>query len=75
MEEGQKRDGQKFKSEGAGVHAAVRVASPKPTAMGKPVENPRDAVAEAVVVIWLVNQATDKGNNSQKEKRGREDAA
>jgi hypothetical protein len=39
------------------------------------VESPRDAVTEAVVVIWLVKQATDKGNNSQKEKRGREEAA
>jgi hypothetical protein len=59
VEKGQKRDGKKFKSEGAGVHAGVRVASPKPTAMGKPMENPRNAVAEAVVVIWLVKQATD----------------
>jgi hypothetical protein len=75
VEKGQKRDGKKFKSDRASVHAGVRVASPKPTAMGKPVESPRDAVTEAVVVIWLVNQATDKGNNSQKEKRGREEAA
>ena len=69
MEEGQKWDGKKFESEGAGVHAGVRVARPKPTTMGKPVENPWDAVAEAIVVIWLVKQATDKGNDG-KEKKG-----
>jgi hypothetical protein len=59
MEEGQKRDGKKFKSDGASIHSGIRVARPKPTAMGKPMENPGDAVAEPVVIIWLVKQATD----------------
>ena len=59
MEESKKRDGKKFKSDGARVHPGVGVASPKPTAMGKPVEDSGDAVAEAVVVIWLVKKATD----------------
>jgi hypothetical protein len=38
-------------------------------------ENPGNAVAEAIVVIWLVKYATDKGNNGQKEKGGWEDSA
>jgi hypothetical protein len=59
VEKNQKRDGKKFRSDGAGVHAGIRVARPKPTAMSKPVENPGDAVAEAIVVIRLVKKATD----------------
>jgi hypothetical protein len=59
VEESQKRDGQKFKSDGASIHSGVRVARPKPTAMSKPMENPGDAVAEAIVVIRLVKKATD----------------
>jgi hypothetical protein len=43
--------------------------------MGKPMENPGNAVAEAVVVIWLVKKAADKGNNGQKEKGGWEESA
>ena len=72
MEEGQKRDGKKFKSDGAGVHAGVRVARPKPTAMSKPMENPGDAIAEAVVVIWVVKEAPGQRDNCQSKEGGRQ---
>ena len=38
-------------------------------------KNPRDAVAEAVVVIWLVKKTTDKGNNGKEEKGGGKEQA
>ena len=38
-------------------------------------KNPRDAVAEAVVVIWLVKKATDKGNDGKEEKGGGKEQA
>ena len=75
MEESQKRDGKKFKTDRAGVHPGVGVASPKPTAMGQPVENSGNAVAESVVVIWLVKKATDKGNDGKEKKGGGKEQA
>ena len=69
MKEGQKRGGQPFESHGTGVHPGVRVSCPKPTAMGKPVEDPRDAVTEAIMVVGLVTQGGQKDKHGKGEKR------
>ena len=70
MEDSQRWDGQKFESNGAGVDPSVRITRPKPTAMGQPMEDPWDTVAEAIVVIGLVNQAADKCEKCEGDKGG-----